>query len=273
MSDYTPSNVEYIKTGFKSIDESIEGFERGNLIIFGARTGIGKSRFAMQIAEHISKDLPVLFFSLEMSTRQLKYNLLAQLTGIFSDKIKRGNLTDYERQRVNKAVEYCRTLKLEFVENVQSSDEIISIIKSRSMIKKYGLIVVDYIQMVKGAIKQSRHLEISEISKSFKQTALYLDTPIFCPAQLGRQVEAKKGKEPSNEDLKESGSLEEDADLILFIWGKNDDPQNKDVMFKNTKNRNNGKFCRIEYTFDNSKISFIDPLDKNQNQQTFEAMK
>jgi len=262
MKDYEPSNVEYIKTGFKTIDETIEGFERGNLAIFGARTGLGKSRFSMQIAESVAKTLPVLFFSLEMPARQLKYNLLSQVTGIFSDRIKKGTLSEKDREKLDKAIEYCRTLKLEFVDSVNSIDEIVNIISSRCMVKDYGLIVIDYIQLISGSSKKdNRHLEISEISKKLKRLAIKKNVPIFCPAQLGRQVELKKTKEPSKEDLKESGSLEEDADLIFFIWKKNDDPMNKDVIFKCEKNRNNGRFCRVELPFDNSKISFVEKID------------
>jgi replicative DNA helicase len=261
MQDYMPSEVEYIPTGFKTIDEAIKGFERGNLCIFGARTGIGKSRFSMQIAENVSKNLPVLFFSLEMPARQLKYNLLSQVTGIFSDKIKSGNVNLAERERIDNAIKYCRTLQLEFVDSMNGIDDIIALVKSRCLIKDYGLIVIDYIQLIKGSSKENRHNEISEIAKKLKTLAMNQNVPIFCPAQLGRSVEIEKAKEPFNHHLKESGSLEEDADLIFFIWSKDDKKENKDVYFKCDKNRNNGRFVRCELIFDPVKISFVDPKD------------
>lgn len=216
-----------LTSGFYDLDSLTQGFQKSDLIILAGRPSMGKTAFVLNIIEAILKNykLPIIFFSLEMSKEQLIYRLLSNETGISQTRLKLGNLYKEDWQKLKDIIQIYS--KLPFFINDQSD---ITILDIRSKIKKIifeqsniGLIVIDYLQLLLNSkIKaENRVQELSQITRSLKAIAKEFQIPIIVLSQLSRNVENRINKRPILSDLRESGSIEQDADLVLMLYREN----------------------------------------------------
>jgi replicative DNA helicase len=216
------SGLRGVPSLFYDLDNFTSGWQKSDLIILAARPGMGKTSFALQLARNAaSKGYPAAVFSLEMSSRQLMNRLIVAESEIYSDKIKTGNLTEYDWDKINNSVSSLIKKEL-YIDDTPSLSVFELRAKARRLKeqKKIELIVIDYIQlMTVGNHTGNRETEISTISRSLKSIAKELDIPIIVLSQLNRSVETRAGdKRPMLSDLRESGAIEQDADMVLFIY-------------------------------------------------------
>jgi replicative DNA helicase len=216
-----------LASGFYDLDSLTQGFQKSDLIILAGRPSMGKTAFVLNITENILKNykLPIIFFSLEMSKEQLIYRLLSNETGISQTRLKLGNLYKDDWNKLKKSIQLYS--KLPFFINDEPN---ITIYDLRSKIKKIifeqsniGLIVIDYLQLLLNSkIKtENRVQELSQITRSLKAIAKEFQIPIIALSQLSRNVENRINKRPILSDLRESGSIEQDADLVLMLYREN----------------------------------------------------
>nr|AIR75558.1 DNA replication helicase [Cyclotella sp. WC03_2] len=216
-----------LASGFYDLDSLTQGFQKSDLIIIAGRPSMGKTAFVLNITENILKNykLPIIFFSLEMSKEQLIYRLLSNETGISQTRLKLGNLYKEDWNKLKKSIQLYS--KLPFFINDEPN---ITIYDLRSKIKKIifeqtniGLIIIDYLQLLLNSkIKtENRVQELSQITRSLKAIAKEFQTPIIALSQLSRNVENRINKRPILSDLRESGSIEQDADLVLMLYREN----------------------------------------------------
>ncbi|NPB05086.1 MAG: replicative DNA helicase [Aquificae bacterium] len=215
------SYITGIPSGFPDLDRLTTGFHGGELIIVAGRPGMGKSSFALSIAKHVAQKegLPVGIFSLEMSKEQLALRLLSFLSLIPLHNLRLGKLTEDEKLVLEEALKQLAELPI-YIDDSAALTTTELRIKALRMKKERGieLLIVDYLQLLRGVKKySSRQEEVAEISRSLKALAKELDIPIIALAQLSRQVEHRSDKRPQLADLRESGQIEQDADLIIFL--------------------------------------------------------
>lgn len=215
------SEISGIPTGFYRFDEITDGFHKSDLIIIAARPGVGKTALALSIARNMAKnrEIAVGFFSLEMSLHQIVLRLLSMESGISVIKLRSKKLYKDEESSLVNAIHRLSKLKF-FVDDTPALSLLELRAKARRMIieQNVQIIFVDYLQLMQGpANAESREREISYISRGLKSLAKELDIPVVALAQLNRQVEARKDKKPQLSDLRESGAIEQDADLVCFI--------------------------------------------------------
>lgn len=217
------SDITGIRTGFYDLDRATAGLHGGELIILAARPGMGKTAFALNIATNaaFSTDKSIAIFNLEMSAEMLVNRMIASVGGIDSYKLNTGKMEHNDWKRYNEAMSKLSSTNI-FIED--NASVTISEIKAKcrrlaSQGSGLGLVVIDYLQLVTTGSNrvESRQVEVSEISRSLKTMALELDVPVIALAQLSRSVDKRENKEPALVDLRESGSLEQDADLVLFL--------------------------------------------------------
>ena len=234
IASRTKGNVTGVATGFKDLDYQTSGFQPSDLILIAARPSMGKTAFVLNIAQYMAfrHDVTVAIFSLEMSKEQLVNRLLSMESGVDAQKLRNGNLTDNDWERL-----------VEGAEGVARSNLIIddtpgiSVSELRSKCRKYKLehdlkvIIIDYLQLMSGSGRtDSRQQEISDISRSLKALARELEVPVVALSQLSRAVEQRPDHRPMLSDLRESGAIEQDADVVMFIY--RDDYYNKDTDIK-----------------------------------------
>ena len=216
-----------LKTGLSDFDKKIGGLHKSDLIIVAGRPSMGKTAFATNIASNISKEFDdkkknVLFFSLEMSSEQLATRLLGELAEISSENIRTGNLSKQDFSKILTSSDDLKKLNL-FIDDTPALS--ISAIRTRArrLKRKLGLdlIILDYLQLVNGESKKTndnRVQEISDITRGLKTIAKELDIPVIALSQLSRKVEDREEKRPQLADLRESGAIEQDADLVVFLY-------------------------------------------------------
>jgi len=209
-------------TGFHDLDELLSGLQPSNLVIVGARPAMGKSAFALGMATHVAQttNLPVLFFSLEMGHAELAQRILSSEARVDSQKIRTGRLTEADWSKVGRAI---GRLEVPLHLDDNPSVTVMEIrAKARRMKARFGglgLIVIDYLQLMQGrTTAENRQLEVSEISRNLKILARELEVPIVALSQLSRNLETRSDKRPMLADLRESGSLEQDADVVMFLY-------------------------------------------------------
>ena len=232
------AGVTGLRTHFQDLDKMINGLNNSNLMILAARPAMGKTALAINIAENVCfrNRLPVGVFSLEMSAEQLVHRIVCSQSEVESDKIKTGALNGVEFQQVVAAVHEMQDQLL--IIDDQPGLKITDLrARARRMKERYGIrfLVVDYLQLISGAgtsrSVENRQNEISEISRMLKNLARELDIPILCLSQLSRKVEERVGHRPMMSDLRESGSIEQDADLVMFLLRREYyDPNDKPGM-------------------------------------------
>jgi len=222
--------VTGVATGFTKIDELTAGFQQSDLIILAGRPGMGKTAFALNIAQHAAVDtnIPVALFSLEMSKEQLSMRMLSSEAQIDSAKMRRGFISQNDWMKITDAAGVLAEAPI-FIDDSPDITALEIRTKSRrlKMDQNIGMVIVDYIQLMKGsASAERRDLEISEISRSLKALAKELSIPVVALSQLNRELEKRSDKRPQLSDLRESGALEQDADVVAFIY--RDELYNKD---------------------------------------------
>jgi replicative DNA helicase len=220
-----------VPSGFSDLDSLTQGFQKSDLIIIAGRPSMGKTALSLNIASNIIKNskLPVLFFSLEMSKEQIMYRLLAMETNINQMRLKNGKLSQNDWVKLNKMIKIISKFPL-FIDDTFN----LSIQDIRSKIKtilfeqnKLGLVIIDYLQLMQNPKMkiENRVQELSQITRSLKTIAREFDIPIIGLSQLSRNVENRVDKKPILSDLRESGSIEQDADLVLMLYKNNSDNQ------------------------------------------------
>jgi replicative DNA helicase len=229
------NNISGISSGFSKVDKLTSGLQKSDLIIIAGRPSMGKTTFAMNIAEHniMTTNKPVLIFSMEMPSEQIGMRLLSSLTKIELQKIRTGTLNENEWKQIMLKITTINTKKL-FIDDSESLSPIDIRTKARKITKEHGqlgIIIIDYLQLMKiQGINENRTYEISEISRSLKSLAKELNVPLIALSQLNRSLEQRIDKRPIMSDLRESGAIEQDADLIIFIY--RDELYNKDSKYK-----------------------------------------
>ncbi len=215
-----------IPSGFTGIDRVTSGWQPSDLVIIAARPGMGKTAFVLSMARNISIDhkMPVAVFSLEMASVQLITRLISSETGLSSEKLRKGNLSDVEWQQLLTKVKNLERAKL-YIDDTPALSVFDLRAKCRRLVAQHGvkLIVIDYLQLMtvggQGKNAGNREQEISTISRSLKSIAKELNVPVIALSQLSRAVETRGGdKRPLLSDLRESGAIEQDADIVSFIY-------------------------------------------------------
>ena len=211
-----------LPTGFPDLDALLQGWQPSDLVIVAGRPGMGKTGFLLSIARHAASvhKKHVGIFSLEMSKEQLVQRLLAQEAGVDSQKLRHGRLTEAEWQRVTEATAAMGTWKL-FLDDTPAVTPTQLRTRMRKLHLEFGLdlVLVDYLQLMSGGRKvENRTQEVSLISRQLKVMARELDVPLLTAAQLSRAVEQRADKRPLLSDLRESGSLEQDSDVVMFLF-------------------------------------------------------
>ncbi|GAB3761240.1 replicative DNA helicase [Ramlibacter monticola] len=233
MAD-NPNDITGVPTGFYDFDRMTSGMQAGDLIILAARPSMGKTSLAINIAEHVAlnEGLPVAVFSMEMGANQLAVRIVGSIGRIDQGHLRTGKLTDDEWPRLTEAIEKLRNISLHIDETPGLT---VSELRAnarrlaRQCGGKLGLIVVDYLQLMSvsgGMSDENRATAVGEISRGLKMLAKELGCPLIALSQLSRAVEQRTDKRPMMSDLRESGAIEQDADVIMFIY--RDDYYNKD---------------------------------------------
>ena len=228
--------VTGISTGFADLDYMTAGLQNSDLVLIAARPSMGKTAFALNIAQHVAirNKTCIAVFSLEMSREQLVNRLFSLQSHVDAQKLRTGNLSDSEWEMLVEGAAQIGESKL-IIDDTPG----ISVGELRSKCRKYKLefglsmIIIDYLQLMSGSAKnnESRQQEISEISRALKSLARELNIPVIALSQLSRAVESRPDKRPMLSDLRESGAIEQDADVVMFIY--RDDYYNKDTDKKN----------------------------------------
>jgi len=227
-----PNDITGVPSGFSDFDEMTSGLQSGDLIVLAARPSMGKTALAINIAEHVAlgEGLPVAVFSMEMGASQLAIRMVGSIGRIDQGHLRTGKLSDEEWPRLNEAVERLQTVSLFIDETpgLNPSELRANAKKLSRQCGKLGLIVVDYLQLMSTGSSDgdNRATELGEISRGLKMLAKELQCPIIALSQLNRGVETRTDKRPMMSDLRESGAIEQDADVIMFIY--RDDYYNKD---------------------------------------------
>nr|WP_305976405.1 replicative DNA helicase [Rheinheimera baltica] len=250
--------VTGVSTGYVDLDKMTNGMQPSDLIIVAARPSMGKTTFAMNLCEHaaITSDKPVLIFSLEMPSEQIMMRMLASLGRIDQTKVRTGQLEDEDWARLSSAIELLNTKGKMYIDDGSGLTPTEVRSRARRVAREHGglsMIMVDYLQlMTVPGMSENRTLEIAEISRSLKALAKELKVPVVALSQLNRSLEQRADKRPVNSDLRESGSIEQDADLIMFIYRDevyNDDSADKGTAEVIIGKQRNGPIGRVRLTF------------------------
>ena len=218
------SDITGVSTGFSDLDQKTSGLQPSDLIIVAARPSMGKTTFAMNLCENamLMQDKPVLVFSLEMPAEQIMMRMLASLSRVNQTNIRTAQLDDNEWSRMSATIKHLKEKDNLFIDDSSGLTPMELRTRARKIVKEKGgisLIMVDYLQLMRvPSLSDNRTLEIAEISRSLKALAKELEVPVVALSQLNRGLEQRADKRPINSDLRESGSIEQDADLIMFIY-------------------------------------------------------
>ncbi|WP_100643585.1 replicative DNA helicase [Alteromonas facilis] len=216
--------VTGVTTGFHDLDKKTSGLQPSDLIIVAARPSMGKTTFAMNLCENamMAEEKPVLVFSLEMPSEQLMMRMLASLSRVDQTKIRTAQLDDTDWSRISRTMSMLKDKNNLFIDDSSGLTPMDVRTRARKIARDNGgisLIMVDYLQLMRvPSLADNRTLEIAEISRSLKALAKELEVPVVALSQLNRGLEQRADKRPVNSDLRESGSIEQDADLIMFIY-------------------------------------------------------
>ena len=211
-----------VDTGFAELNELTSGFQKGDLIILAARPSVGKTALALTLARNAAVDakIGVAVFSLEMSKMQLAQRLLSAETKVDLHRLRTGRLTEEDWMHLTRNIDRLAQAPI-YIDDTPGISVLEARAKARRQLREYGIgmVVIDYLQLMSGHLRtQSREQEISQISRGLKAMAKELDVPILALSQLSRAVESRTDRRPQLSDLRESGSLEQDADVVMFIY-------------------------------------------------------
>lgn len=261
-----------LKTGYRDLDKITAGLQKGDLIILGARPAMGKTTLAQNIAYNVStvNNRGVLFFSLEMSASEIVDRMISEVSGVDNWNIRTGNITEDDYARISDAYEEMGSAPF-YIDDSSG----ISVLELRNKARRaahdhdIGLIVIDYLQLLQGTDRYAgqRVQEVTEISRGLKQLARELEVPVIALSQLNRSVEGRDDNRPVLSDLRESGSIEQDADIVMFLHRPDYFNRNKEDYVEThiteliiAKHRH-GAIGKVELYFDNKHTRFLS-LDK-----------
>lgn len=262
-----PSDITGVPTGFIDLDQKTSGFQPGDLIIVAGRPSMGKTAFALNIAENVAVDsgLPVGVFSMEMGGAQLATRMLASIGRLNSQSLRTGRMSDDEWSKLSFALGKLHEAPI-YIDETGGLSPANLRARARRLARQYGgklgLLVIDYIQLMSGNRQgENRATEVSEISRSIKSLAKELQVPIVALSQLSRKVEERTDKRPMMSDLRESGAIEQDADVILMMY--RDEYYNKDSDFKGqaeaiVRKQRNGEVGTVGLAFEGHMVRFAD---------------
>ncbi len=249
--------VTGIATGFTDLDEMTSGLQRGDLVVLAGRPSMGKTSFAMNIAEYVAleKGLPVAIFSMEMPGEQLAMRMLSSIGRINSNKVRTGKLGDDDWPRLNSAVGLLDKAPL-FIDDSAGLNPLDLRSRARRLLREhedFGLIVIDYLQLMQSSGKEeNRATEISNMTRALKMLAKELNVPVMILSQLNRSLEQRPNKRPIMSDLRESGAIEQDADVIFFVYRDevyNEDTDQKGISEIIIGKQRNGPVGTVRLTF------------------------
>lgn len=255
-----------VPTGFRSIDKVLAGLQNSDLLILAARPAMGKSSFALNIAHHVAieEGIPVGLFSLEMSQEQLVDRLLSAEASVDSWKLRTGNLDDKDFAKIGDAMGVLSEAPI-FIDDTPMANVMDMRTKARRIQSQHGLglIIVDYLQLMsgRGNYGENRVQEVSEISRGLKGLARELNVPVLALSQLSRSVESRSPQIPQLADLRESGSIEQDADVVMFLYREdyyNPDTDRQGITDLFIKKHRNGPIGQAELYFHAEKTQFRD---------------
>jgi len=262
--------VTGVSTGFSRLDNLTSGFQNSDLIILAARPSMGKTALALNIARNaaIDANTPVVVFSIEMSKEQLSMRMLCSEARIDSSRLRSGFFSREDWVSLTNAAEVLSDAEI-YIDDSPDLSAMAIRAKARrlKMDKNIGLVIIDYLQLMKGrASAERRDLEISEISRSLKALAKELDIPVVALSQLNRKLEERHDKRPQLSDLRESGALEQDADVVAFIYrddvyNKDENNPNKGIAELLLKKQRNGPTGEVKLTFISTYTRFEDLAD------------
>jgi len=252
-----PSDITGVPTGYAKLDEMTSGLQGGDLIVVAGRPSMGKTALALNFAEHVAVDngLPVAIFSMEMSSTQLAMRMLGSIARVDQHRMRTGRLSDKEWGELSEAMGKLHEAPI-YIDEAGALTALEVRARARRLKRQYsklGLIVIDYIQLMSASTHgENRATEISEISRSLKAMAKELDVPVVALSQLNRALEQRPNKRPQMADLRESGAIEQDADLIFAIY--RDEVYNPESAEKGTAEINilkqrNGPIGAVKLTF------------------------
>jgi replicative DNA helicase len=258
--------IRGIPSGFKDLDNMLAGFQRSDLVVLAARPSMGKTAMALNFAHNIAVDSkePVLIFSLEMSKEQLVDRLLSIESGVDAWALRTGNLTDTDFEKIGQAMGTLSEAPI-YIDDTPGITVSDLRTKARREAHRHnlGLIIIDYLQLMSGNMKfggdGNRVQEISDISRGLKGIARELNVPVLALSQLNRSVENRSPQIPQLSDLRESGSIEQDADVVMFIYREevyNQETDRKKIADIFIKKHRNGPVGGVELLFENEKQRF-----------------
>lgn len=247
-----------VPTGFKDIDDTLAGLQKSNLIILAARPGVGKTSLALNIAQNLAvkHERPVGFFSLEMSREELVDRLLVSQADIDAWRLKTGKLSESDFTKLSNAMGELAEAPI-YIDDTPALSILEMRTKARRLQVESGvdLIVVDYLQLARSRQLENRVQEVSEISQGLKNLARELKVPVLALSQLSRAVEQRGEKRPQLADLRESGSIEQDADVVMFLW--RDDEENMENITLDVAKHRNGPLASVQLYFKGERIKFF----------------
>ncbi len=259
-----------LPTGFKDLDKLLGGLQRTDLLIFAGRPGMGKTSFMLSAAINMARlGARIAVFSMEMGVEQIVQRLVSMEAGINSQNLRSGHLTQQEWSRFVRAAGLLSSFRI-FIDDTPAMNPMQMRTKCRRLAREHGidLVVVDYLQLMNagGAYSNNRVQEVSFISRSLKELARELNVPVLSAAQLSRAVEQRQDKRPVLSDLRESGSLEQDADVVMFLY--RDEVYNEATEFPNqadvlvSKHRN-GPTGTVSLYFDKTLTKFLNAAERS----------
>ncbi len=255
-----------VPTGFKDLDDTLAGFQKSNLIILAARPGIGKTTLALNIAQNLSVKYkrPVGFFSLEMSKEELVDRLLVAQADIDAWKLKTGKLSEEDFTKLSNAMGELAEAPI-YIDDTPAQSILEMRTKARRLQVEIGvdLLIVDYLQLARSRQLENRVQEVSEISQGLKNLARELKVPVLAVSQLSRAVEQRGEKRPQLADLRESGSIEQDADVVMFLW--REDEENLENINLDIAKHRNGPLRSIKLYFRGDRMKFYGRETKRTN--------
>ena len=271
------NHITGVRTGYQDLDRMTNGFQRGDLIILAARPAMGKTALALNPGMYTALRNPgaVAFFSLEMPAESLMKRLLSAKSQVEGNKLRGGNISDDELNRLNEAGNELGAAKI-FIDDSASIKVSQIFSKCRKLMSEYGLslIVIDYLQLISGSGRgggDNRQQEVSEISRNLKILAKEMNCPVIALSQLSRSVEQRTDKQPMLSDLRESGAIEQDADIVMFLYRedyykKTSEQEERsdinEVVDLNLAKHRNGSVGHVSLVFNKSISAFYNHIDE-----------
>ena len=268
-----PADVTGTATGFKDLDQKTSGLQQGDLIIVAGRPSMGKTAFALNIAEHLGlhQRAPVAIFSMEMAATQIVTRMIGSVARVDQHLVRTGQIRDEDWPKLTQAWAQLNEAEI-YIDETAALNPLELRARARRLYRQVGggglgMIVVDYLQLMSASGQgENRATEISEISRSLKALAKELNVPVMALSQLNRSLEQRPNKRPVMSDLRESGAIEQDADLILFIY--RDEVYNPDSPDKGKAEiiigkQRNGPIGTVTLTFLGEYTRFVDHADEN----------